>query len=54
MHYLDVYAKIRERCSDSFVEHVTVCDCSLKKRDVQVEIIFQNRSGKNVDSEQWL
>ena len=31
---LDVYARIRKRCSDSFLKHVTACDCSLKKRDV--------------------
>ena len=51
MRKLDVYARIRKRCSDSFVEHVTACDCSLK-RDVRVEILFHNRSGKNLDLKQ--
>ena len=49
---LNVYARIRKICSDSFVKHVTACDCSLKKRDVRVEILFQNRGGKNLNSEQ--
>ena len=40
MRKLDVYARIRERCSDSFVEHVTACVCSLK-RDARVEILFK-------------
>ena len=52
MHKLDIYARIRERCSDSFIEHVTACDCSLKKRDTRVEIFFQNHGGKNLDLEQ--
>ena len=52
MRKLDVYARIRERCSDSFAEHVTACDCSLKRRDAQLEIFFQNCSGKNLHSKQ--
>ena len=52
MRKLDVYVRIRERCSDSFVEYVTACDCSLKKRDARAEMFFQNRGGKNLDSKQ--
>ena len=52
MRQLNVYVRIRERCLDSFVEHVTECDYSLKKRDARVEIFFQNRGGKNLDLEQ--
>ena len=52
MRKLDVYARKRERCSDFFAEHVTACDCSLKKRDARVEIFFRNCGGKNLDSKQ--
>ena len=51
MHKLDVYAKIQERCLDSFVEHVTACDCSLKKRDARVlEIMVKISTWSNGNS----
>ena len=47
----NIYASIRERCSNAFVEHVIACDNSLKKSCVRAENFFEKGGGKNLNLE---